>query len=121
MRNWPDGTEFVNHIDLSDTTEGTKRYSEDKTVTKLKKGPEPGLKMAKSTDKETAIGSTLKYTVDTIRNDFKEPAKNFCLHDTLPENVYLTTLYTGTYSDIVSINALYKKTFLLTGRYGRKI
>lgn len=104
----PDGTEFVNHIDLSGTIEGTKRYSEDKTVTKLKKGPEPGLKVAKSTDKETSIGSTLKYTVDTIRNDFKEPAKNFCLHDTLPENVYLTTVYTGTYSDSVSMNALYK-------------
>lgn len=66
------------------------------------------LTVEKSAPETAVVGESIRYSIDVVRNDSRVPVDQFTLHDTLPDNVNMTSLYTGTYNASVSMNALYK-------------
>lgn len=66
------------------------------------------IKVHKVAPEETAAGATLTFTIDEVSNLSRVKAERFTLTDEVPKNTYMTKLYTGTYSDEVTMIVLYK-------------
>lgn len=78
-------------------------------IYKLKNTPgEFALKVEKSTIRRTQCGDTYKYVIDTVSNESSIDVERFTLTDTLPPEVILRSLQTGTYSHRVSYNLYYR-------------
>lgn len=113
-RSAPDGYGYAEDIlfkleqeKTEDTlTETTGLYSPDGTV--WNRVPEDilvmydekeALKIEKSTIKMTQRKDTYQYTVDELKNLTGESLEEFTMTDHLPEELYLTELWTGTYNE----------------------
>ena len=100
-------TEILNHISLTGTAFGKELKDEDdtKTTTTI---PEEKIEVDKSAPETAKEGESIQYTIDVVKNGTSYDAEHFTLHDTLPDNVCMTSLYTGTYTDEVQLTVLYK-------------
>lgn len=65
------------------------------------------LKIEKSTIKMTQQRDTYRYTVDELKNLTGESLDDFTMTDHLPEELYLTELWTGTYNEELLYDAEY--------------
>ena len=65
------------------------------------------LKIEKSTIKMTQQKDTYQYTVDELKNLTGESLDDFTMTDHLPEELYLTELWTGTYNEDLLYDAEY--------------
>ena len=68
----------------------------------------PRLDVEKSTIDKTKLGAAFEYEIDTVKNLLPASMDNFTLTDTLPEEVELKELYTGTYSHAGTIKVEFK-------------
>lgn len=66
------------------------------------------LAVEKSTIRMTQWGDNYKYSIDRIENLTDEPLEQFTVTDRLPEAVYLTELWTGTYNEILKYDVEYR-------------
>lgn len=66
------------------------------------------LVVEKSTIEKTQVNDTFKYTIDTIHNASAVLMDEFTVTDTLPVEVRLTELYTGTYNEDYLFDVLYR-------------
>lgn len=71
-------------------------------------GRTPDLIIEKSTIQMTQKGDTYKYTISRIENGTFENMSDFVLTDTLPEQVRITELWTGTYNQDLKYDLLYQ-------------
>lgn len=65
------------------------------------------LKIEKSTIRMTQRGDAYRYTVDELKNLTGETLEEFTMTDVLPEGLYLTKLWTGTYNESLLYDAEY--------------
>lgn len=65
------------------------------------------LEIKKSTIRMTQRGDTFRYTVNELKNLTEETLEEFTMTDTLPEGLYLTKLWTGTYNESLLYDAEY--------------
>lgn len=65
------------------------------------------LDIEKSTIRMTQRGDTYRYTVDKLKNLTEGSLEQFTMTDHLPKGVYLTELWTGTYSESLLYDAEY--------------
>lgn len=65
------------------------------------------LEIEKSTIRMTQRGDTYRYTVEKLKNLTGETLEQFTMTDHLPEGIYLTELWTGTYSENLLYDAEY--------------
>ncbi len=74
-------------------------------------GRTPDLLVKKSTIRMTQKGDIYKYTIDRVENGTFEELAGFTLTDTLPGQVRITELWTGTYNQRLTYDLFYQTNF----------